>query len=180
MPLFSCPLRTSFPRRRRQGKETPCGRHPSDNSTPRGRGRNRALDREARRGLLDPLHAGRQGRWRAHYGVRDSRCEVRSGELRRRPGCGLGRSLGHARRMLREGTILPSAVKRPSGTCRRYRAPSPLGSAKAVTSEIGKLIEAAAYSVEVDPLVVLLGLDLANLRSEPCGPSREGFLVLVL
>ena len=175
MPLEGILPSTTPPR-----KGNPCGRHPSDNSTPRGRGRNRALDREARRSLLDPLHAGGQGGRRARHGVRDSRGAVRGGELRRRPGCGLGRSLGHARRMLREGAILPSAVKRPSGTCRRYRAPSPLGSAKAVTSEIGKLIEAAAYSVEVDPLVVLLGLDLANLRSEPCGPSREGFLVLVL
>ena len=68
----------------------PYGRHPSDNSTPRGRGRNRALDREARRSLLDPLHAGRQGGRRARHGVRDSRGAMRGGKLRRRLGCGMG------------------------------------------------------------------------------------------
>ena len=179
MPLSSCP--GGHPSLDRRAKERePHGRHPQHQSTPRIHRRNRALDRATRRSRVHPRHARGEGRQRERDPVGDSRREVRGGELRVRPRRRLGGGLGNTRRMPRKGGILVSAVERPSGTRRRYQAPPPLDSAEAVPLEMGKLIEAAGYGVEVDSLVKFLGLDLADLRFEPFGPSCEGLPVLVL
>lgn len=101
--------------------------------------------------------------------VGDSRREMRARELRGGAGWCLGEALGHPRLCWK--TAIRSSSSEPN-RLPTWQKPQAL--------DTGKILEALAYSAKVDPLVVLLGLDLADLRSEPFGPSCDGLPVLAL
>lgn len=81
----------------------------------------------------------------------------------------MGKALGHPRPCRK--AVIRSSSAEPSrlSTWQKLRV-----------LDIGKIFEALGYGAEIDSLEVLLGLDFADLRSEPFGPSCEGLPVLAL
>lgn len=92
-----------------------------------------------------------------------------------KPGSGLHQKRLHCLQQIREQRLLlllPVALLRNTNRLPTWQ--------KLRALDIGKIFEALGYGAEINPLVVLLGLSLTDLRSEPFGPSCEGLPVLAL
>ena len=77
----------------------------------------------------------------------------------------MGKALGHPRPCRK--AVIRSSSAEPSrlSTWQKLRV-----------LDIGKIFEALGYGAEIDSLEVLLGLSLANLRSEPLAQAARAFL----